>query len=207
MDVNAYLDGVNHLAQKCLDRAIAPVILIGEPGLENEKLVNDCVEFRKCLLTMQDEDELRGYLEMGFFLGVSRQQRLATFALYSEVQNVYDLLEMKHQCVQYDRSQKLFVAEPSLFDDVRRREGSGSPDLELISLKALTAVSDSEVYKVRRGYGKLTHHLHPGIVNWAKKSFPDSPIFVRLDPHQYFEKAPLQSLMEATLIPARVCQA
>jgi hypothetical protein len=165
------------------------------------EVVADCVACRELLLSGQEENDFSGYLVLGLFRGQSRRRRLATFAFCFDLQYTVDLLDIRRQCDRYDKAHPLFTGAPKLFDRIRKRD-SGAPDLELIDLNAVRSVGGSEIYQVDGGFAKLSPYLSPGIVNWACQKFPQSPMFVRLDPHRFYKDRPLQLLTEATLVPA-----
>ena len=83
-----------------------------------------------------------------------------------------------------------------------RRGENGSPDLELIELDAVRSVAGSEIYRAGKGFSKLSAYLSPGIVNWAHNAFTGRPVYIRLDPHHFYDAQPLHLLSEATLVPA-----
>ncbi len=201
MNIEEYLFSVETVARKSLDLAISPQDLIMSPG-DQAALINDCIECRASLLTPDEEKDLEGYLEIGYFNERTERQRLAAFAFCFEVQRTADLLSIRSHCAQYTKEQKLFVGEPTLFDRIRTRKSNGRPDLELIDLSAVKSISGTELYKTDNGFAKLSPYLNPGIVKWAHDNHPSSPIFIRLNPHEYHHSQPSQLLCEATLVPA-----
>lgn len=201
MDIDAYLKEVDHLARVSVDNGIAPQDLIEKPGNHADS-VTDCIICRESLLTSQEENDLSGYLVLGLFTGRARRQRQATFAFCFDVQHAADLLTIRRQCERYDRTQALFTGAPELFDKIRTREDGGGPDLELIDLDAVQSVAGSEIYRAGQGFTRLSPYLSPGIVTWARTTYPKRPTFIRLDPHQFHTSQPPQLLTEATLVPA-----
>ena len=149
----------------------------------------------------QEENDLTGYLVLGLFAEAARRRRLATFAFCFDLQHAADLLDIRRECEPYDSAQPLFVGAPNLFDRIRRGE-NGSPDLELIELDAVRSVAGSEIYRAGKGFSKLSAYLSPGIVNWAHNAFTGRPVYIRLDPHHFYDAQPLHLLSEATLVPA-----
>lgn len=201
MDIDEYFRSIEGLAKQIAQDGIAPQDFVEHPK-EHADLVSDCVTFKETLLTAQEENELSGYLPLGFFTGNTRRQRLASFAFCFDLQHAADLLDVKRQCDPYRIDQPLFKGEPELFKSVRQSAGGEARQKELIALQSIQSVSGSEVYRVGKGYGKLCRFLSPGIVNWSHTNFPNSETFVRLDPYQYYSEKPVQLLTEATLVPA-----
>jgi len=201
MNIEQYFSNVETMAMKSLESAISPQDLIMSPG-DQSALINDSIECRASLLTPQEENELSGYLIIGYFSERTRHQRLAAFAFCFDVQRTADLLSIRSQCEQYSKEQKLFVGAPGLFDRIRTRQSNGRPDLELIELSAVKSISGTELYKVSNGFAKLSPYLSPGIVKWAQDNHPLSPKFIRLDPHEHYQVQPDLLLCEATLVPA-----
>jgi hypothetical protein len=200
MDIEAYFRVVDELAAECLNGDVAPQDLIEEPG-ERAAMVSDCVAFRCSLVDSAEEAKLDGYLQMGFFRDGNRRERLGSFAFCFELQHALELLDAKRQCAPYSREQKLFVGEPGLFEQIRKRE-NGSPDFEMVDLAAVRPYEGSTICALGHGFGKLVSFLSPGIVSWAKTKFPTIPIYVRLNPYWFQKTKPQRLLTEATLVPA-----
>lgn len=200
MNIDSYFANVGMLAALASQKNVAVHELIESPS-EHASILDLSVKFRETLLSSKEENELSGYLEFGFFVGRSRRERLACFAMTFDVQHETDRLRLREQCEPYGRTQPLFQNVPSLFERIRRRE-NGNQDFELIDLTAICSVSGSEVYQVENGFTKLSPLLSPGIVNWVQKEWPSAPTYVRLDANSYSSTRPLQLLAEATLVPA-----
>lgn len=200
--IDAYLADLQRLAQICLETSATPHEFIERPPQEHQDLVKRNLRLRSEFLAESEERTLGAYLELGLFDGLPRRDRIVAFAFAFDLQHAVDALVIDRQCERYNSDQPLFAGAPSLLRKIRRREIAGEPDYELIEAQALTSVSGSELYKVDNGYGKLTRYLNPGIVNWAQASFPDAPLFIRLDPYFFSTQQPLQLLTEATLVPA-----
>ena len=162
----------------------------------------DCVTLRQAMLTDQDRERCRPYLEIGFFPAPDKDRRLAWWAFAFEVCDRDQNRALERSCALYNRCQPLFVGAPKLFDHIRKRQTNGQPDLELIDSGAVLAINDSEIYVVGPGYGKLAQQLDAQIPVWARKEFPQAPLFLRLDPSRHFKTQPLQALFEASIVPA-----
>jgi hypothetical protein len=201
MEIDRYFENLDALSLAVFESGKLAYEFIEEPG-DMRQMVGECITSRESQLTQADDEKYRGLLETGFFPGDSEQKRIAAFALSSEVQGRVEQKKSRQHCELYHQSQALFNGAPDLWERIRRKEND-SPDLELIDLNAAIAKSESEIFQVKGGYAKLSRYLNPGIVNWARKVFPKAPIFVRLDPHEYYAAKPRQYLTEATLAPAR----
>lgn len=200
MDIDTYFENVRQLATLVNKKRLASHEMIERPD-QCASIVDPSIQFRETLLSSEEENNLSGYLAMGYFADRPRRERLACFAMAFEVQHEADRLSLKLQCRPYSRDQLLFQRVPSLFDAIRRRDNSNL-DYELIDLSEVSSVSGSEIYHVGNGFSRLCSHLRPGIVNWVKKEWPSSPTYVRLDADTYFDARPPQALSEATLVPA-----
>jgi hypothetical protein len=200
LDLDAYFRYLETLARASIDSGVAVHEFIEKPGT-HATTVAECIACRESLLTSEDEKELSGYLVIGLFRGMPRRRRLAAFALSFDVQYEADRLEIRSQCEPYDRAQPLFAGAPELFDHIRRTE-NGSPDLELIAGDAVHSMSGSGIYQAGNGFTRLCPFLSPGIVNWARSSYPGRASYIRLDPYSFHDTQPLQLLTEATLVPA-----
>lgn len=202
MGIDDYLRCVELYAERCEKDKISPQDLIENIGLGDSE-IQKCIAIRRDLIDPREEEFLNAYLEIGLFLSATnRNERISLFALCFDIQYALDVISLKRQCEQYRQNHVLFHGSPDLFSKIRSKSETGNPDLELININAIQAVNDSEIYNVGDGFARLTHLLNPGIVNWARGCFPNSPIFVRLDPHFFSKKQPPKLLTEATLVPA-----
>lgn len=201
MDIDEYFNRVNTFAQECAQSETAPHDMIESRGVGNRDIA-ECMKARLELITAPEAEKLNAYLEMGFFsFARELSQRRALFALSFDIQNALDIISLEMQCTPYEPNQPLFQGAPALFNHIRKRPNN-SVDLELLDLSAIRSVSDLNIYKVDEGFSRLSHLLNPGIVNWARATFPNSPTFIRLDPFFFKHHQPLEILTEATLNPA-----
>jgi hypothetical protein len=202
MELDRYLRQVTEFAQTCLDERTAPQDMIESRGL-SDPIIAACLSVRATVIDPNEENRLSAYLPIGFFRDANdRAQRLASFAFCFDIQYELDVLTVLKQCEPYCPEQRLFASAPTLFSHIRRTDESNRPDLELIARNAIKNLNGSEIYAVDGGYARLSHLLNPGIVNWARATFPAAPMFVRLDPHFFEARQPPQYLAEATLVPA-----
>ena len=178
------------------------------PVAENlDKLVNKndhsalrLIEIQKELMVEKDIKGTTGYLEIGYFNTLSAHDRIAAFLSCFEIENRKLCQNLKNRYNKYSQNQNLFLNN-KLFNPIRKRE-NGNPDYELIELEAVSSIDDSEVVKIDNGYAKIDSFLNPNIVWWSKTTFPESPIFLRLNPEFQSREEPLRMLNEEILMPA-----
>lgn len=195
MDIGEYFAKVRRFAEICVQKEIAPEFLIEKPGSDGLEM-EQSLAFREDQLTADDEKGLSAYLMIGFFLGASPRRRLASFALCFEIQYEAELHNIRQQCERYTQSQPLFAAAPELFERIRP-----GAHREMIDAHAVESVGKSEIYRVGQGFSKLTPYLNSGIVNWTRDNYQLAPMYIRLNPHRFYETEPPQILMETCFVP------
>lgn len=201
MGIDEYFNRVNTFARECAQSETAPHDMIESRGMGNRDIA-ECMKARLELITAPEAEKLNAYLEIGLFTFANNlPERRALFALSFDIQYALDIISLKMQCTPYAPNQPLFQGAPALFNHIRKRPNN-SVDRELLDLSAIRSVSDLNIYKVDDGFSRLSHLLNPGIVNWARATYPNSPTFIRLDPFFFQHHQPRELLMEATLIPA-----
>jgi len=115
----------------------------------------------------------------------------------AEVDRAGSEFELERQCETYRSDQQLFKHEPELFCCV---SACGREDLvDLDSLKPLPGYA---AFKTKNGYARLSRLLSPQIVSWAKEHYPKAKLFIRVDPHRFYEQQPRIMLNEMTIRPA-----
>lgn len=201
MDIEEYLNAVNGFAED-MNRKDASFELYISDLKTTSATANDCVAFRHEVATPTELASVVGYLATGLFPDPSAERRKAWWLFTFDITRASTSLALEKACEPYTQTQPLFVGAPRLFREIRSRENSGSPDFELIADRAISSVDDSEVYSVGTGYSKLVPQLHSRIPAWARKYFPHTPRYVRLNPWEFHHEQPLLMLMEAALVPA-----
>lgn len=201
MDIDEYLNKVNTFARECAQSETEPHHIIESRGLRDRDIA-ECMKARLELISALEAEKLDAYLEIGLFpFAEEHSERRALFAFSFDIQYALDIITLKMQCAPYEPSQPLFQAAPLLLKHIRKRPND-SVDRDLLDLSAIRSVSDLSIYKVDGGFSRLTSLLNPGIVNWARATYPNSPTFIRLDPFFFKHQQPRELLTEATLIPA-----
>ncbi|MEM9388832.1 MAG: hypothetical protein AAGA02_00075 [Bacteroidota bacterium] len=201
MSIEEYYRIIEELADKVERSEIATHDYLEELINEKNNQIFEVIDFRKEFLDAKEQDQVRGYLVIGFFKTLTEIERLTCFTITLEVDQIKSKNSWKKRCECYSKDQPLFKLEPDLLNKVRKKD-TGSFDNELINLKALEQINDSEIVKFNKSYSILDHSLNPQIVIWSQTNFPDKPIYVRVNPYKAFEKMPSQMLFESVLMPA-----
>ena len=200
MDLEHYFKQVEASAEEAVRQDQSAFIHLD--GLMNDPAVMACANFRGMMLTEAEITATQPLLEIGYFRGPQPLERVAWFVFSSDVNGEVVNRTLERACHRYTVEQPLFAGTPPLFNAIRQREGSGSPDFELIDEAAISCIHDSEIYHAGTGFAKLVPCLRPGIVNWAREKFPTARRYLRLDPYRFYRTQPLSLLQEAALVPA-----
>ncbi|MCA3365609.1 MAG: hypothetical protein INF79_08325 [Roseomonas sp.] len=201
MEVEQYLAEVERLAAKIDQESQSFEIYVsGLKGTSAE--AEACVAFRHSMSTPAELASVVGYLEFGFFADPDIDRQKAWWLFLFDITRASTNLKLERVCQRYTAEQPLFIGAPELLNSIRRSQGTGSPDFELIDDHAVECIEHSEIYRVGAGYSKLVPELHPRILRWVRDNFPTAPRFVRLDPWEFHVEQPLMRLMEAALVPA-----
>lgn len=72
----------------------------------------------------------------------------------------------------------------------------------MVDLDALQPISGYAAFKTENGYARLSRLLSPQIVGWAKTQYPKAKLFIRVDPHRFYQQQPRMMLNEMTIRPA-----
>lgn len=175
--------------------------LVGDPNAE------DCVSLRAKVATQEEMNSRQGFLEIGYFQAAVPHRRLAWWLFYFDVADDFTNLSLERTCELYSEHHPLFQGTPYLFAKIRCTtppdgRGRSLPDLELIDEAAIRPIEESELFALTPGFGQLARPLHRTIPAWARKSYPDAPRLLRLDPHFWSEDQPLMRLEEVAIAPA-----
>lgn len=167
----------------------------------DKKLLNLLSNIYDLILTEEDIKKYKEYLAIPLLSNLSDEQKISLFYLSNDVYTYTLEIDISEKCVLYDKTLPIFKAEISLFNHIRKKE-NGDLDLELISYAELQQVDNSEIIKYHQHYFYLDSSLSQYLLNDLYNDFPNSNIFVRLNPYKAFEKQPLRLLEEEVLIPA-----
>jgi hypothetical protein len=102
----------------------------------------------------EDKDKYIGLLEIGYFRHLNQDERILAFLVCIEVGNIREAKILRTLCEPYSPEQLLFQ-NTSLYHNIRMKNDN-SKDRELIDMRVLEGVSNSEIVKVGRvGYAKI----------------------------------------------------
>lgn len=201
MDIDEYFNQVKCGVGACIDRSISNQKYVEDLLLRSPELAREIIDARKEILSPSDYEKLGGYLEIGFFTEFTSSERLALFSFMFDIGNDLKVKLLRRSFERYEIGQPLFSGEQDLFDCIRKAS-TGSPDLELIDSQYLENVQGSEIFKRNGIFFKTDEYLNPALYSLCKKTFPSSPIFIRLDPTKRYSSQPLFQINEEILIPA-----
>lgn len=196
MDIEDYFKRIDSIAKECISEEASIEEYIENATGTTARLISKLIQFRRDMLDGQDQKYVQGFLSVGYFEKYGGLDRIACFALYSDILRCRDQILAIDHCKKYELDQPLFKESPKLFEFVRQ------PERELIDFSVLNQVGGSEIVQFEGIYAKLDGYLLPSIVNWSDVEFPDSSIFIRLNPERVYHKEPLKNMMEEVLIPA-----
>ncbi|WP_418639540.1 hypothetical protein [Winogradskyella sp.] len=168
---------------------------------EQDERFKEMLKTRSVLLDDNDYNKNGGLLGLGFFNGVTDDEKLACYCIVDDITSNLTYLDFEKRFEQYNKEHAIFNNVPNLWDEIRKSEG-GKLDLELIKLSSLERINKSEVVTYENKYFKFDYALNPNIVDWSETNFDSNSIYVRLDPHEYHEEQPVQRFFESILQPA-----
>jgi len=183
LDLAEYDQGLKSLADDVIANQRDLVRHLESLLKAKDNSATDLFEFRKYFLDDGDRKRIEPYLEIGFYSGESDDDRVVFFCLEFELESVARRIRLVNAFKAYDDSQTLFTHEPRLTDHIRvKGSRKGKPENEMVNYGALKQLHASEVLKFEESFVKLLPMLNPRIPEWIGKTFPLSPLFVRIDP-------------------------
>jgi len=196
MDIDEYYKILEQLAEDCIKSGLATHVFLENRIEKNRKFFDELIAFRKTFVGDKEFEDLRGYLEMGFFINYSDIERATCFVICFELEEIVTKKTWRQRCEKYNNSQELFINAPHLLNYVLNDE--------LINRVAFTQINNSEILQIKKGggYTLLDYALNPLIASWTISNFPDNNIYLRANPHKYFNERPPQLFLESVLIPA-----
>lgn len=200
MDIETYYEKVGELAEATIASETDAARFLSSPGIFAD-LVEAAVIFREQALANEEEVKCQAYVSLGFLRQYSGRRRLAAWALSFDVQHEADLKRMQRLCEAYASHQPLFQGSPGLQKHIRQKEG-GEPDNELIDARVVKRQLASRICRVSSGFAVLSSYLNPGVLDWAAVAYPNCPAYLRLDPYEFHEAEPLDTLEEAVVSPS-----
>ncbi len=183
MDLEEYFRNVSEGVDACIERNLQVQDYIEKMIDQNPRLINDIVNIRKEFLNQKDKDDLTGYLDIGYFQGFNSEGRMALFSYLFDISRALASKSLKVRFEPYRKDHAIFSKDESLYGFLRKRKNY-SIDNQLIDAMALNCVYGSEVFERNGFYYKLDQALNPAIFASSKGAFPNSPIYIRLDPQK-----------------------
>lgn len=194
MEINDYYNVLEEIADKCLNEKISIQDCL-QFWIENENsLLQEIIEFRKQFVTSKELDEIRGYLEIGFFNEFKGVERVTCFVICFEAEEIATKKSWRQRCEVYNASHPLFQKAPHLLEHVLNGD--------LIDTTVIQQRNDCEILEFEGGFTYLDSTINPLIVSWAFDNFKNKKIYIRAHPYKVFTKEPMQFVFESILMPA-----
>jgi len=201
MDLEKYYSDIEHLAAVLNETGVATHDHLDAELNASNAAIHDLVHFRKTLIDSKEQSKVSGYLVINNFLIFSGMERAACFILTFEIDEFRSKLSWRKRCEAYQMQHPLFQKEPHLFEFIRRKE-NGVCDFELIQSDVLTQFNNSEIVRFNNSYTLIDSAMNSALFSWAKETFANQPIYIRVNPYKVFDKIPPQRMFESVSIPA-----
>lgn len=201
MLIDEYFEEVQNAVEVCIRDSITNQDYVERLISSSPEKIRNIIRIRKEILSPSDYQHLGGYLEIGFFTEFETPERIALFSFMFDIGNELKVKRLRLSFEKYEINQPLFSGEYDLFNCIRKNK-EGVADLELIDTACLQSIHDSEIFSRNGYFYRIDGYLSQALYPLCKKSFPDSPIFIRLDPTVRYSEQPLFQLNEEVLIPA-----
>jgi hypothetical protein len=194
MDIDEYFQILERLADDCMQSGCSVQDFLENIIASNRILVDEIITFRQPFVGDKELAETKAFLDIGHFIEYKNLERVTCFVICFELTSVVIKKDWRQRCEVYSASQILFIKAPHLIEHVLNGD--------LIDVIALTQIDESEVLKIKGGFTHLDFELNSSIASWAINSFPDKKIFLRANPHVYYENEPPRFILEAITMPA-----
>lgn len=201
MTIDEYFDKVKLAADYCVANSILSADYVESLIRDNPQETQDIIEVRKATFCASDYERLGGYLEINLFSTFKSSDRMALFSFLFDISNDFDVKRLRHSFQKYKIDQPIFLGDKGFFECIRKKSG-GTADLELIDSACLENIQGSEIFCRNGNYYKIDGYLNQALFPLCKQYFPNSPVFIRLDPTVKYSSKPLCQLNEEVLIPA-----
>lgn len=179
---------------RCVPAGMQLHVFLAQKVEESDAFALRLVAERAMLITDLDRTQVSANLEIGYFMNLAMDQRLAAWLLAIEMKRMYDLDLLSTRFESYSFHQALFQALPKLWGDVR--------DKELIPFQPARGVRHDGVILWDDVYVRLDPYLSASLVANLAAAFPSAPLCVRMDPGFASEDKPREYLVEEVLVPA-----
>ena len=200
IDAEQYLAEVERLADLVERDELRLDAVAREPSAHSAATAA-CVAFRSEVMTANEVAAGRVWIECGYVPDCSQPEQQAWSALLGDVARRAQHLTLERACVKYSPDQPLFVGSPALWRHIRRRAEGGGLDRELIDDRAVSPVFN-EIYRMPSGHATLSPQLPAAIPDWCRRTFPDAPRYLRLDPMRFSIDEPMGMMRKAATVPA-----
>jgi hypothetical protein len=204
MEIEDYLIALDALAKGCFAQFpnLNPRKFIEDLVNTDKKHIDTLIEFRKDYLSEKEINNALALFPTGVFRCYSTEiERVTAFAICAELTSIVRKLEWRQKCNKYTAEQPLFLGCPTLMTAFRKKQ-NGVIDDELLDINAFEQKDDSEILQFSGGFAYLEKCLNPAVLNWARTTFAQLPLYIRVDPYYYFSSEPPQRLVESITIPA-----
>ena len=158
-----------------------------------DKLAVEAIKFRSEFMGDYEKNIAGAYLPIGHFTNFTEEERVVCFCITLEAEYKKGIINEQKQCVLYSENQALFQKTPSLFQYVR--------DNELIDFSVLERINNSEIVSFSNHYGYISGYVPLNLLSWLSNQYPNTPIYIRLNPFAVFTSQPPQKIFESQLIP------
>jgi len=173
-------------------------ILIDPHRFKADKLVSKAIELK--LLSIDNEDEeinnLRATVaETGVYSCYGDlKTRVAVLSIAADISNISEYERDKFFCEKYNKSQPIFIKEPSLWSHVR--------DEELINTGPYNIEGDGQILRTPTALYRIIwmHYRQTELWEYLKSNFSNAPLYLRINPYDISENE-LVALYEETIQP------
>ena len=200
--LDQYFAALKAIVDIALEQDIEIQSLIYNPG-NHKETVQRTISLRSEFVDGADLERYKGYLEFDYFGDISDKRKVASWSVLYEASGEMKKVLCRRDCEDYSPNQPLFQGDPKLFEHIRKKELSRSPDLELIDLSKIDfSTCPGDVVGINAGYARITSLLDARIVFTSKKRWASAKTFVRLDPYFFSTNEPMAYLQKDTIVPA-----
>lgn len=153
----------------------------------------ESINFRAQFIGEHEVNIALAYFPVGHFTKYCKLKRMACFCVGLEAEYIKGILNLQRRCELYSEDQPLFKANPSLFQHVR--------DREFVDYSVFQRINDSEIIHFNNQYGYIDGYVPLTVLGWVSYNRPQSPIYIRVNPHLVYSTQPPQKIFESQLIP------
>lgn len=201
MELDDYFSELETISDHCVADHLSAQSYLETLIREKPNTIRELIDCRKKYLASSDYSASSALLVVGLFSEFSDLDRITCITVCFELESSISRKSITRRCEKYNKAQDLFKRIPGLFEHIRTKP-NGEKDYELIDYRALSQVNSSEIVHFYGKFAIIDSYIKPSIVCWSKETFPDSPLYIRLNPHLAYDSCPPQLLEEVILMPA-----